>query len=125
MKNFKLAPGYVLVKPIVVEPKKTFGKSDIINPNITAKNATFHQVEEIYDEHPFQATVLAVSELTGGNLVGPKEWLNDGDLVLLTREVSKNEAVIIPGQGVCAMIRPSDIYGVLIKEETNDTHDNN
>jgi hypothetical protein len=107
--NVEMAPGLILCKPTVVNPKETYGDSGLINPGVTAKNATFNQIKEIYEEHPFQAEILCVSKVGVGATTAPSEWLKPGDHIYMNRECGKNDVVLIKDNGVYAYIRPSDV----------------
>lgn len=115
--KMKIAPGFLLVRPLVIKPKTTFGKTNIINVQTTAKDSEFEQIEEIFDKHPFQAEVIQLPDHQGGFLVHPKEWIQEGDLLLLNAPCTKNDAVLIQGQGVFGYIRPHMIIGVIPKSE--------
>ena len=115
--KFNIAPGFLLVKPLVIAPKETFGKTNLILTDHSAKNVDFNELEQIYDQHLFQAEVIQVCKHKGGLLTDPNDWIKEGDLLYLTRACNKGEAVLVEGHGVCAYVRPSEVIGVIAKED--------
>ena len=107
--KFKPSPGLILVKPIEkIKPKETRGKANIIIPG-QEKASSFAEVEEIYEEWPFQADVVAVGEPLPSI---PMDY-NVGDRVYLVREASTKDAVLI-NKSLYAYLRVSDIIGRVI-----------
>ena len=115
--KFNIAPGFLLVKPLQINPRETVGNTDIVLLNKSVKNKEFNEIEQIWDEHQFQAEVIQVCEHKGGLLTDPKEWIKEGDLLFLTRACTYSDAIIVKGHGVCAYIRPSEVIGVIAAED--------
>lgn len=109
--NFKPSPGLVLVKPEVIKPKETRGKSDIYLPDSAkGKVDDFASVDEVFDQWPFQATVMAVGEPLPQIPLDVKP----GDIVYLNRELQSRDAVLVDNV-TYANIRVSDIHGKVLK----------
>lgn len=110
--NFKPSPGLILVKPIEVKPKETIGKANIYLPEQSKGKAdNFNQVEDVFDEWPYQAIVVAIGDALPSI---PINWLEIGDIVYLSRELQARDGVIIEKEGY-ANIRVSDIHGKIGK----------
>ena len=118
LKNVRMSPGLILCKPYHINPRERMKGSGLYTGDKSITNATYNQLDEIYDEHPFQAEILLASDLSPViGAVPASGWLKHGDNVCLNREIGAREAVIIEGFGVCAYIRPSDIICVTPKKE--------
>lgn len=100
------SPGYYIVRPLVIKPKETIGKSSIINPNASDKPEKFHQIEERFDVHPWQGVIVAV-----GHHVEPvpfKMVYEEGDRVYLKTEITGRNVVMVNGDP-CGYITQGDI----------------
>jgi hypothetical protein len=110
--NFKPSPGLILVAPIAIKAKETRGKSNILLPGTSIGKADdFASVDEIFDEWPFQARVVAV----GNALPNIPIDVEIGDIVYLARELTVRDAVLVD-KVTYATIRVSDTHGKIIKE---------
>ena len=108
--NFKPSPGLILISVIEVKPREKKKNSDLLLPDqAKGKASNYLEVEEVFDEHPYQGIVMAVGENQGDIILDVKE----GDKVLLRRALTPSDAVLVKGK-VYGIIRQSDIFGKLI-----------
>lgn len=104
---FKPIPGFLLVEQILVKPKSTVGKSNIIIPEQSRGKANdFETMTETFDEWPFQAKVVAIGDPTP--TIPMPEQLKVGSIVYLKRDLTPSDGVIINHKGY-GNIRLSDI----------------
>ena len=107
--NFKPSPGLFLVEVKEVKPREKKKGSDIYLPD-QVKSSNKLEIEEVFDEHPFQATIVA----KGDEVDNIKSDVEVGDLVYLRRMLTSSDAVLVDNK-VYAVIRQSDIFGKVIK----------
>lgn len=111
--KFLPGPGLLIVKPIVIAPKSTMGKADkIIRPDQVTKTEEFHQMEDFFDKHPFQAEVMCIGQKFNSDA---PEWdYLPGDIVYMYRALGIRDAVLID-EALYAIVRQSDIIGKVVK----------
>jgi hypothetical protein len=111
--KFLPGPGLLIVKPIVIEPKNTMGVSNkIIRPETVTKTEDFHQMEEYFDVHPYQAEIMCIGQKF--NNEAPNWDYVPGDIVYMYRALGIRDAVLIENN-LYAVIRQSDIIGKVVK----------
>lgn len=91
--NCICAPGTLIIEVKVIKPKETRGKSGIIAPVANTKASNVLDIIEIFTEHPFQGVVKVFNPYEEKD-----NWINNGDLVLLNRELGPRDAVVINGK---------------------------
>lgn len=94
MEDIVPMPGYYILQPLDIKPLETFGKTNIINPNAANNPEKFEQIEERYDQHPWQSIVRYV----GPNTDQVKMICKPGDLVYTKTDISKRNVVMIGKQ---------------------------
>ena len=109
MKKFNFQPevGLIIVNPLIVKPKETHGKTDILKINSTASKQEYQELVDVFDQHPFQAHVVKVGKQFRDE---PIADVMEGDLVYLNRQLGQRDTVLINNK-VYAYIRRSDIIG--------------
>jgi co-chaperonin GroES (HSP10) len=111
--NFKPSPGLIMLEVLEIKAKSNYGKTEIILPEASKGRAdNYHQIEEIFDEWPMQAKVVAIGEALPSIPVD----VSVGDLVYLNRTPTPKEGVLVEKK-LYAMMRTSDILGRVVNPQ--------